>query len=916
MSMVRRPTIWWILLATIGSIGCGTLRLPALDPSGERIFLPAPAYTTLNTPFNTGPVYGVPPAPLFQAPPPLPAPGTSGPLIPYNNSELTYNPLQAPAYPAPFPGGVPPGQIPVAPNSIPPISPGVGPPIAAPQQPLPPPGLTNIYPPGQGALTDGYAGKLAINPTRLIAPVGQEVVLQAGLCGADGYFITCQNIEWSISPDSVGTIVEVDQFDKPFWRQVLRKSPRKFSGQYAVGRTSESEQVLPRGLPGPQDDIFLAEGQTWITVTSASEGATHVTAVAPTAAGWEERRQNSTIYWVDGQWLFPPPAISGPSGGALITRVNRATNGTPIEGWRVRYEIMGGTPAALDASGAQVSEVPTNSEGIAAVQITPQGASTGTTTVKVQVIRAGANPGDLDRLIVGENSTSVTWTDGGTSLPPASPAQPFTPLPSDGPVVLPPNPANLEVDIVGPPTSGVGQTLTYQITVTNRGSSNLDNIEVTNDSSPSLDFVRSEPAGNLFGTTLRWAIGTLAVGESRTIIAEYRVLRAELVRNCVRAISGTTTAEDCADTQVLANALQLDIRGPEAATVGDTLSYEIVISNTSSQPLQSVSVTSSFPPGLLSVFGVGPLELPVIPVLGPGESRTEPLRFTAVQPGNHCHQVDAWAPDGSRAQKQLCVNVLPGNAGVPPITGTTPPPIRVVVSAPPVASVNQMVLLRAEIMNQGSAPLTGVTVTYRGTPEVQAQRATTNHMGDGTTLRWDVPSLQPGQPMLFEVNGLTLSAAAQACIRFEVQSSEGATGEDQQCMRIDPAPLGGIDTPPQTPGLGEGLAVRIVRGPSGGDGTLRFDVDIANRDATDHSEVVLTIRTPEGTQYLSANGPPGVQALFQADTRTVDFSPILSLRSTEQVRFQIFVRAVQATAGRFEAKVSSRESPEPVTALE
>ena len=54
----------------------------------------------------------------------------------------------------------------------------------------------------------GIPGKIMVNPTRLIAPVGSEVVLVGGLCGDDGYLITCQKIEWSLSQDSVGQIVD------------------------------------------------------------------------------------------------------------------------------------------------------------------------------------------------------------------------------------------------------------------------------------------------------------------------------------------------------------------------------------------------------------------------------------------------------------------------------------------------------------------------------------------------------------------------------------------------------------------------------------------------------------------------------------------------------------------------------------
>src|SRR5690606_3866362 len=36
----------WLLVTA----GCHSLRLPAIDPTGERIFLPPPAYTTLEVP--------------------------------------------------------------------------------------------------------------------------------------------------------------------------------------------------------------------------------------------------------------------------------------------------------------------------------------------------------------------------------------------------------------------------------------------------------------------------------------------------------------------------------------------------------------------------------------------------------------------------------------------------------------------------------------------------------------------------------------------------------------------------------------------------------------------------------------------------------------------------------------------------
>ncbi len=86
----------WAPFASLGLAwvtGCANLRLPAIDPTGQHIFLPPPAYTTVAPPaekrlfqFPT-PAYVVPPDPLPCAPPaitlaPQPTPVAPGTTVP------------------------------------------------------------------------------------------------------------------------------------------------------------------------------------------------------------------------------------------------------------------------------------------------------------------------------------------------------------------------------------------------------------------------------------------------------------------------------------------------------------------------------------------------------------------------------------------------------------------------------------------------------------------------------------------------------------------------------------------------------------------------------------------------------------------------------------------------------------------
>ena len=122
--------------------------------------------------------------------------------------------------------------------------------------------------------------------------------------------------------------------------------------------------VLNRGTADPSDDVQLRDGEAWISVTSPTEGTSLVTAMAPVVEAWNRRKATATIYWIDAQWIFPPPtsAATGTS-QTLTTTVTRRTDGTPIAGWQVRYEILDRGAAGFAPDGAEAVEVTTNELG-------------------------------------------------------------------------------------------------------------------------------------------------------------------------------------------------------------------------------------------------------------------------------------------------------------------------------------------------------------------------------------------------------------------------------------------------------------------------------------------------------------------------------------------------------------------------
>ncbi|HEX3727635.1 MAG TPA: hypothetical protein VHV08_15380, partial [Pirellulales bacterium] len=246
---------------------------------------------------------------------------------------------------------------------------------------------------------------LCITPQRIVAPVGAEVVLKAAICDQKGMTTANEKVEWTIAPGGVGHFVALGQ--RPWYDTLLgATTPNKITATYAVNSTSSKYMCLNRGTPDRGDDVPVIKGQAWVTVTSPLEGSSQITAFAPNVYGWDQRQKTATIYFVDAQWQFPPPA-SNPAGTrqTFTTSVARQTTGCPVPGWHVRYEIVSGPEAGLvptnttmvgygqtagyPAAGAKILEMPTDALGHASVDLVQSTPQPGTNQVSIQIIRPG-----------------------------------------------------------------------------------------------------------------------------------------------------------------------------------------------------------------------------------------------------------------------------------------------------------------------------------------------------------------------------------------------------------------------------------------------------------------------------------------------------------------------------------------------
>lgn len=621
-----------------------------------------------------------------------------------------------------------------------------------------------------------------MTPSKIVAPVGSEVVVLAGICGSDGYFIKNQPLEWRLSNDSAGEIIEVGGMQHRAFNRLVPPTSRKVDGQFAYGRTGMKRMTLSRGTPTCDDDIDLREGQSYISVSSASPGVSYVTGVAPKAEGWDRRRAQTTIHWVDATWSIPVPVSATAGTVTPLTTVVSRTDGNGVVGWPVRYTVVGGAPAEFAPAGSTTAEATTDANGQATVQIRQpiNQFEPGTTQVRVDVIRPALF--GQPEMVVESGLTTVTWS---------APA--------------------LTIRAIGPRTAEADTPFTYRLEITNPGDQAARNVIVrTKDLSSDINYLSATPKPTAYGNLYQWEIGDVAPNAAPQVIeVQLDSQRLGTAGLCFEVLSETDQlqTEACAETEIVEPCFELTIDSPGTARIGDRVTFLIKIRNRCNQPLENVGLSIAYDPGL-SHNGPNPLSrrLDGSGMMNVGESLTFPFEAVAQATGQQAIVVDVTA-DGVRPERtQSLINVTENSTSIP-----TTPPIRdqqesLRIDArqiPTPASFNANIsTLEVRLTNQGTTPIDDVTLNSRVTsaltpaaiPNEVGPVGSTRLSNDGQ-LFTPIQRINPGQTVTMQFG----FEGQQNDPNASVQLSATSIGGDQavETVRL-PATTGGASNPPNT----------------------------------------------------------------------------------------------------------------------
>ena len=458
--------------------------------------------------------------------------------------------------------------------------------------------------------------RLTLSPERILAPVGTEVVLKANICTTDGYTLAEQKVEWMLARDGVGEFVEVSGKGAFHPSIYPWNAGKKVDNYLATSYTANGPHCINRGTPDPSDDVNILRGDAWVTVTSPREGTSSVTAFTPAVESWNLRKQIATIYWVDVQWTFPPATVNSGGRETLTTQVNRQTDGTPLAGWIVRYEVADGS-GTTGAAGS-VSEVVTDAQGRASVQVSPTAAGAASSRIDMQLVRpANFGGSDSPRLVIGSGSTIVNWSGGSTYVPststpitpvtpttPAIPAIPTTPPLSTTPPATPPAvPAGaprLELNVETLPAQ-VGGNAPIRITIRNVGNAPATQVKLSDAFDAGVYFPAQptskkieKPLGTIAPNGVYEETLTFAATKAGQQCHNVEVTFAEgspVARQACTAVTEPPPQRNAA--------FRIKVDGPLAGEQNQTVPVDIVVTNTGEVPLVNVTISEKYQPGAM-----------------------------------------------------------------------------------------------------------------------------------------------------------------------------------------------------------------------------------------------------------------------------------------------------------------------------
>jgi uncharacterized repeat protein (TIGR01451 family) len=731
---------------------------------------------------------------------------------------------------------------------------------------------THAKPPGHGYFADfdPHACRLEVRPMDACVPVRGQQVLIATVYDDEGKPRRKRRVEWIV--EGPGNIIEVDESG------YLPGRGYKVDNKYAVSYTDYFEHTITRGNADPNDDFAIGPGQSWCVISSASEGLTTVTVYAPEVHDWDRGRAFVKLHVVDANWQFPPPATArAGTMHVFATKVTRHSDQQPLTGYRVRYRLLDGPPAALFTApgqangGTEEAVAVTDAEGIARVNVQQIQPKFGISRVAVEVLQPDSNgPGGFT--VVGRSETRIDWQA-----------------------------PQVSISIDAPKVAQLNQEVPVVFTVASTGSVDAQPVLLKAKVPEGVELVNSSEKATRDGGDALWSLPALPAGKQHTIQATFRPVRLGEVQLTASVPSADgQRAEDARTVQVTEAKLQVSLEGPKTAVVGELIPLKLTLANTGSGAAANVQLAAHYDEGLLPGSNTDPLEKRIPEVKG-GDLQVITLPVVPNRPGRLSVRLTAQADGNVVAQAQpYQVEVLQ-------------PRLTVDVSGPPRCFLNQEVTWKLRVTNPGEVGLANVVLRAELPGEITFKKAANNgKLERDQVVVWNLGTPPPKAEIVVEVTGVCAKLADRALLTADV-TAEPLVSRDGQFQPAAMARGFGAEKPAQValeilgvPALQ--LEVSDANDPIDVGQRSSYTIRVRNTGTLTSSQVEVTAEVPQQMRPLRAYGPIG----GRIDGQKVTFPAINGVQPGNVVSYTIEVEAISAGDAIFRAEMRSVPLTTPI----
>ena len=300
--------------------------------------------------------------------------------------------------------------------------------------------------------------------------------------------------------------------------------------------------------------------------------------------------------------------------------------------------------------------------------------------------------------------------------------------------------AALKIVKTGPETAVVGDAVPYNIVVTNVGTSVAENVDLK-DFAPEGMTVASH-------SKLNFNLGDIKPGDSKsttvTLVAQNK---GRFINKATAKASNTEAVSDTAITVVNERALMITKTGTESQFLGKLANYTITVKNTGSVVLNNVTVTDDAPIGTKIVEAPGAKvegqrATWMIDSLPPGVHKTFTLVLTSRTHGNLTN--NAYVSTANMKKQASFTTLWKGYAAL----------LVEVIDTKDPCLVGEDTTYIIRVINQGSAPATGVNITANLPEQFSFLSATGSEFEQSgkQVLFKNIPALAPGQSIQYQIN--------------------------------------------------------------------------------------------------------------------------------------------------------------------